>query len=578
MSAASEAYHRSSSGAAPGATDGREARRVTTTRGDAWNLTGSGPCGNRVPAVPPDALTRLLTDHHQASGRPSRAASWRDLADVALLVAVALALRAPALTTLGLYRDDAWPALAARTDLGRALRLGITVPGFELAVRLWMGVSRSTLWAQTPVLIASVASIVAAYLLVRHVGCARTPALVAGGILALSPVHVVYATRLKQYSFDALGAVGVLAAAVWLWQKPASRARWALLWGASTAAALFSASTVPVGIVAVGVSAWRGLRAGPPTRSLAVVAAATYGTVMAGYAIAILGTVPPQLRALWEPGFVDASSPGRFLSTSWDVVSAFAAGLFYRRGPFGPLLLVVAAVGALTYRRDLAVLALGPLAVSFALAVAHRAPFGGGRTDVYLYPGVALAVALALQKAVDAGLLAKLGESVVHVALAVGIATFALTAGRAHVRQNPYPGVDMAGLQSTLARARQPGDGIVVAPFSRYPWALYGERRPVVDLSSRFTTGFTVRDPSPDVLVIEAEYVEEGYDPGAVVPFAERHRRIWYVATDTPGSDTPAEAQAHEGDAERLLLERGWRVDRRVEVDGGHAHLLVPPG
>jgi hypothetical protein len=165
-----------------------------------------------------------------------------------------------------------------------------------------------------------------------------------------------------------------------------------------------------------------------------------------------------------------------------------------------------------------------------------------------------------------------------HGAVALGVVVFALTAGRAHVRHNPYPGLDMAGLQAAVARQQEPGDGIVVTPFSRYPWALYGDRRPIVDLSSRFTTGFTVRDRSPDTLIVEAEYVEEGYDPAVVVPFAERHRRVWYVATDSPLSDTPAEAQVREGDAERLLLDRGWRVERRIDVDGGHADLLLPPG
>ena len=468
-----------------------------------------------------------------------------------------------------------------------------------------MGVSRSTLWAQAPVLAASVASIVATYLLVRRVGCGRTPALVAGGVLTLSPVHVLYATRLKQYSFDALLSVAVIAAALWLWSRLGSRARWSVLLGVCTAAALFSASTVPVGIVAMAASAWRGLR-GPgvprsesdaapgtafgsrlPARRLAVVVPAVYALVMAGYAAAVLGSVPPQLRALWEPGFVDASRPGRLLSTTWDVVSAFAAGLLYRRGPVGPLLLAVAVVGAVAYRRDLAVLAVGPLAVAFALAVARRAPFGGGRTDAYLYPGVALAVALAVQKAIDTGWLARAGGRrprsghagrLVHGAVAVGVVAFALTAGRAHVRHNPSPRMDMAGLQAAVARQQEPGDGIVVTPFSRYPWALYGDRRPVVGLSSRFTTGFTVHDRSPDALIVEAEYVEEGYDPGVVVPFAERHRRVWYVATDSPPSDTPAEAQVREGDAERLLLDRGWRVERRIDVDGGHAHLLLPPG
>ena len=486
-----------------------------------------------------------------------------DAAAVAFLLGLALAVRAPALTSSGLYRDDAWPLLATRTDLGRAVRIGVTTPGYEVFIRLWGGgLGDSAPWAQVPALAASLAAVAVAYLLARRLGCRPASALVAGGLLALAPMAVLFATRVKPYPFDALNCLGLLALAVWTAARPSGR-RWAALVAASVAAPLFSASVLPVAVTALAWCAWR-------SRSrLAVAVVAGWAVLVAAYATTVLGNVPPPLHDSWATHYVDGLGSARF------VLDDFAAGIFYRRGPFGPVLLAAVAAGVVWARRDLAPLLLGPVAVAFGLAVVDRAPFGGGRIDVYLYPCVALALAVAVEKA-----LATTARPLPATAVAVAavLVVFAATISRDHADHNPYPGADTAGLIAAVRAEMAPGDGVVVAPFTRYAFALYDRPDPRVVLSLRYSPGFTVASPDPDVFILPAEFYETGYDPSAAVPFARDRRRIWYLATDTPLSDTPAEVQATEYEPERRLLDDGFVVERRLDVAGAHADLLVRPG
>ena len=223
-------------------------------------------------------------------------------------------------------------------------------------------------------------------------------------------------------------------------------------------------------------------------------------------------------------------------------------------------------------RADLAPLLLGPVVIAFGLAVADRAPFGGGRTDVYLYPCVALAVALTVQRALGRRHLPSATLMVAGV-----LVLFAATDGRRHVEGNPYPGADTAGLIAAVRGQMAPGDAVVVAPFTRYAFALYDAPRPEVILSSRYSPGFTVASPDPDVLILPAEFYETGYEPGAAAGFAHNRDRVWYLATDTPVTDTDPEVQAREYEPEARLLAEGFVVERRVEVEGAHASLLVRP-
>jgi len=507
-------------------------------------------------------------------------------------VVVAVGLRAPLLTSHGLYRDDAWPALATRTGLGRALRIGVTAPGFELFVRLWVGLSDATPWAQLPALVASVAAVVGVYLVGRRIGCRPPAALVAGAVLALSPVSVLYATRLKQYSVEAALSVAIVAIALWAARRPSAR-RWAILVAAAMAVGIFSVPLVSVGGVALAWAAWQSWgRSGPvgagpwssrpagandqPSATIrTIVGLGVFATFAAVEALVVLGSVPLSLRRLWTTNYIDLSGPGPALTTMVRVLDEFMAGVLYRHGPTGALFLGAIVVGALAFRRDIAVLVLGPLAVGVALAAAHRAPLGGGRVDEYLYPGVALASAMAAQRLLDLSALRAVSSAVAAAALACALVIFAMTSGRAQLRLNPYPGADIAALQRQLALLAQPGDGVVVSPFSRYPWALYSRARPEVVLTRSLPTNVLVASQDGDVFVMPREYVEDGYDASVALLFALGRARVWYVVTDTPTADTPSEGQAHERDAEDLLMANGYTVARSITVFGAHADLLT---
>lgn len=521
------------------------------------------------PPPPRDAPIRRAS----SLGRP-------DLGGISLLWLVAVLLRVPGLSDHGLYRDDAWPALATEVGLGRAMRIGVTTPGFEAFLKAWIGMSRASWWAQMPALMASTATVVAVYVLVRRIGCGRIAALAAGGALALSPVSVLYATRVKPYSFDALSTVVVITTALALSRQPSSWRRWALLLVVALGAAFFSASTLPVTVAAMAWSAlltllqsWHDRRA----RRLAVAVPIAFFALVAAYSRVVLASVPPSLHESWQTNFIFASSYDELARTTTGVLDSFMAGIFYRHGPTGPAAFLVLALLALWCRPRAASLVVAPVLVAVALALAQRVPFGGGRIDLYLYPCVALMVAMSVQKVLDLGVGRLLPARLVEVALAVAIVGFAVTGGRYHVQANRYPAADMGSLRAAVAARMEPGDAVVVAPFSRYPFALYGARRPELVFDTRYAPGFTVTSGDPDILIMPAEYFEGGYDPDDAVRFARGRSRVWYLATDTPMSDTPPDVQANEYVPEQRLLADGFMFMERVDAYGVHADLLIRP-
>ena len=233
-----------------------------------------------------------------------------DVAAMSFLVVLALAVRLPALSTTGLYRDDAWPMLAVRTDLARAMRIGVTIPGFELFLRAWGSASTSTVWAQAPALLASVTAVVLVYGLARRLGCHSSAAMVAGGILALAPMAVLFATRVKPYAIDAVSCLLLLALAIRLAADVSGR-RWAALAAVAVAAPLVSASVLPVALTAVAWAAWRTWRAPDATqqgRVLAFAVPAGYAAMVAAYSAVVLGNVPPRC-AIRGPAITSTDRP-----------------------------------------------------------------------------------------------------------------------------------------------------------------------------------------------------------------------------------------------------------------------------
>jgi hypothetical protein len=498
--------------------------------------------------------------------------SWIDLALVACAGVLAAVVRVPGLTDRGLYRDDAWVALSSRADFATAWRLGITMPGYELAIGAWGRLSLATWWMQMPGLLASVATVVGVYLLARRLSSGRLASFGAAALIALSPMAVIYATRVKSYSVDALASVVILALAVRVLERPDWR-RWIVLGVAAVATTALSVSVLPVALSAVAWCGWRGLRdAGALIewrllwRSPAAAVPLAYAAFVLVLVFVVLAAVPPSLRYFWEPKYV--SSP----SGAVEALGDFVDGLIAETWGLGTVALSVVLVGVLIVRRDVAPLLVAPVVLSFLLAVAQRAPFGGGRTDIYLYPCIAIALALTVHHVV--GRLPTHGIAPVVGAMALlGLA--ATLPGRNALSATPYPSADVEQLTRQVTQLRQPDDGVVVAPFTRYAFALYDDKPPTLTLSSNYSTGFTASSTDPDVLIMPAEYYEGGYSLEVVDSFVAGRNRIWYLATDTPESDTPADVQATEYDGERRLLASGFALELRIDVAGAHADLLV---
>jgi hypothetical protein len=124
------------------------------------------------------------------------------------LVAVTLfgaALRFRGLSNGGLFRDDAWVALSARVGLGTAWHMWVTAPGFYFLERTWIATHPgSTEWDQFLPLAAGIASIPAAYLLIRYYRMSRFVSLGGALIVSISPVCIIYSTRLKESGVDFL--------------------------------------------------------------------------------------------------------------------------------------------------------------------------------------------------------------------------------------------------------------------------------------------------------------------------------------------------------------------------------------
>ena len=512
------------------------------------------------------------------SGRRLRAARCIDLRIAATLVAASLALRVGGVTSGSLYRDDAWVALGARTDLLTAAKLGLTVPGFATFHAVWGRMDAASWWAQLPQLAASVATVGATFLLARRMGGERAWALAGAGAVALSAEAIVFATRVKPYSMDSLHAVGVMALALWTVRRPTGR-RWLALAGACLAAEIWSASIFPITTSAIAWAVWMCLRHPDPdatatgsarSRAAATATLIAHVFVIGIAAFAVARATPPPLHDSWGSNYI--SSPER----AWRIAAALAGGLFHRGGSLGAVVLGLAAFVVAWRRRDLAPLLLGPIGLAVALAMAGRVPLGGGRIDIYLYPTLALTLAVGLDEVARPLLRRPRTAGPAAVLVTVALVAVTLVSARHVVERAPYPGSEMASLVDQLDGARQPGDGVVVAPYSRFAYARSARPDPIITISRRYSTRFTVASPDPAVLILPAEYYEVGYDPDAGVPFARRHRRVWYVGTDTPATDTAPPMQAYEYEPENRILAAGWRVTRTIRVRGAHADLLVP--
>ena len=448
------------------------------------------------------------------------AAEWWWLALIAALGAIA---RAGGLSTGTLYRDDAWVALTHRVALGTATRMVVTTPGFVLAERFWTGwFPHSLLVDQLPTFVASVAGIVIVGRLARWWGLSAPASLVAAGVVAASLADVQYATRLKPYAFDLLGACLILWLAERLRRNGAAGAWW--LAAASVGVCCVSLTPVPLVVgVWVVLVADAAVRRRLTTRLVASAVAAAIG--LAALYVAVRGGISPRLRHSWIGNYLVLSSPHGLVRSVRTITSGLVGGLgdttpglaLHGLGSIDRVALIMLVLaGLVAWRRQL--LGIGAIVAALAMSVPSLVPIGTGRTDAYLYPALAMLVA---EGATVAWHLARRAGTAVAVGtLVAALCVSGLVAVDRVTHRPTYPGGNFAAVAKVVDATLAEHGRVVIGGTARWPWAYYVAHRVDIGYSDLYNNGYFPRSDDPRVVVIPGSPIEGGYAASAAAAVA----------------------------------------------------------
>lgn len=490
----------------------------------------------------------------------ARLAPVRDTLIVLALLGVAAVLSAPALGPSSLWVDDSWIALVHRLSRPEdVLATGLSSPGFALLLKgAFAAVGFSEVVAQALPFAAGVVLPAAVYVVGRRIGLTAVGAGVAAAVVLLSPVRIEYAGRVKPFTVDALAATIL----VWLaWrtaERPGARRRWFVLTAFGLSATVVSASSAVVSgpvMVGAGLAAWR-TPAWPRARRWIIGYAAAAGAWVLGVVAPRLG---PELHEYWAGRYVEGPAD------VWRVVRAFAADLagLEHAVAVGVVTVLLALSFALAARRRLwqAAILAGPALAAVVLATAQRAPLGTGRTDLYLYPTLALAVAWALDHLPGSRTMVSPRRWASLLALA-GLAVAAVPPPMAG-----YPAEEFRPLTAAIERHLGPDDLVLVTGSTVYGVALYGPWTAGIEPAAT-TTGFTP--------VFDDARIRRAPGPGqlerlpAVLRDVPAGGRVWLFSSRT--SDE-AGAELREG-----MVDAGWELDRRSVAEGATLERWRRPG
>ena len=179
---------------------------------------------------------------------------------VVVLIVLAIQIRRSPLGPPSLWLDDSWPALVTRVPWSEVPLVGLTSPGFSAVVKAWTHlVGFSELHAQQPAFVFGVLGPAFVYLTARRLHLPVAPAVVSATILLVSRNHVIYSSRVKQYTLDSLLSALIILVAVWLLEDPERARRWALLIAVAAFATIASSLAFPSisGALLAGIHAAR---------------------------------------------------------------------------------------------------------------------------------------------------------------------------------------------------------------------------------------------------------------------------------------------------------------------------------
>ncbi|HEY1652448.1 MAG TPA: glycosyltransferase family 39 protein [Acidimicrobiales bacterium] len=458
-------------------------------------------------------------------------------------------------------------ALSSKVGIGTAVHMWVTAPGFYFIERGLMGLRpNSTWWAQLIPLAAGIAAVPATYWLARTFSLGRRVALMLALFVCVSPVTVMYSTRVKEYGAD------FLLSCLLLWCTEVARRRrtdsqYRLLAVISVLAFVVSASVGPEiaatwTALALLSGTWEHLR-----RHVLPVA-----IVVAVGCCAIAGTfyrhLSPYIGKPWIGWYVVHTSPTAFIGSVVVTLWRLFGDLFDvpRWSPTLDLLVFIGFCGLLVagLSRGRAMLAPACLVVaalgSSAMGVT---PLGTGRTDEYLYPALLVLVGSGIAR-VASPVLSSMSRATRYATFAVAVLVGAVMVAHALVSAPPYPGVNVGQLAAEVQHAEQPGDHVVVGELMRYPWALYEDRTPHIEFGPDWSTGFTVVSTDPSTFIVPSEPYEGGSRPTQWAAQLSTNRRLWFVGT-SPHPSSPTY---------KALRRLGWRPVRTLRAPGCAAILL----
>lgn len=451
--------------------------------------------------------------------------AWPSLGVLLALAVAGALLRITGLGPSSLWLDDAWVALNWRAETAdELLMVGATAPGFVLLLRgVFAAAGFSAAAAQALPFVAGVLGGPAVFLVARRLKLSLPASALAGAAVTLSPIHVEQSVRVKQFAVDVL----VVTAIVWLaWrviERPQGAGRWTVLVAVATIGTIVSAGTAPAvcgAFVAASYAAWR---AGSPIR-MPLAAVGSYGAIaVSWWLLVVRPNINDALRDFWDVAYI--SGP----RDVWRALQGVAGGFVSGWSVLAIVVLVASAVQLVRRRRALALVLITPLIVAVALAAARSVPLGTGRTDLYLYP----LLALLWGSGADAFREGWWGRRVAVGALAAVLMVPVPSPAS-------YPSQDVRPLVEYVEARLDAGDVVLVSLNAGFAYALYTGSEVDLHRSTVFGQGFEPEVRSSAIHILDPPTPgEDGFVP-QVGSLTDDASRVWLVIAHAEPEETAA--------------------------------------
>ena len=231
------------------------------------------------------------------------------------------------------------------------------------------------------------------------------------------------------------------------------------------------------------------------------------------------------MYTFWKSKFIHLSSgvgsvPGQ--------VIARLGGLFSGFSDLDPRLIAVAVVASAVLvilgRPALGSALVLPIVLAVLLALAQMVPLGTGRTDIYLYPALALLIATGI----DVLIRAAPRRFAASTALAIMVvAAIALVSARFTLPA--YPAEDVKPLVQLVERERRADDRTIVYPMASFGYSLYTRSAIRLRVDDRFAMSFFAEPSEPRTFVLPMERkTPSRYGPPLDAITRGQHR-VWLI-------------------------------------------------